>query len=722
MQEIIQIQDRYYILASAYTDAPRRVLKSGDTFALFDSRGDVQSIGNGEQGLYHQGTRFLSSLTLRLWSRRPLLLSSTVSRDNTLLVVDLMNPDIYRDQQLVVPRGTLHVFRSKFLWQGACHERLRLSNFGAAPLELAFSLDLGADFADLFEVRGTRRQRRGVLREPRLDPDGVTLAYEGLDGVLRSTRLRVSPRPFQVTGSRLELRLRLSPRESSELELQVDCQVGEETGARSRPGAAQAAAALASSIQERAAARCEVRTSNELFNEWLRCSLADLTMMITQTPEGPYPYAGVPWFSTVFGRDGLITALETLWIDPELARGVLGHLAATQAREHDPERDAAPGKIVHELRDGEMAALGEIPFGRYYGSVDATPLFLLLAGAYFERTGDRAFLEQLWPHLEAALGWLESEGDRDRDGFGEYERAGARGLVQQGWKDSQDSIFHHDGSLAPPPIALCEVQGYLYAAREELAQLAAALGRDELAGRLRAAAAALRERFDQQFWCEELSTYALALDGEKRPCRVRTSNAGHMLFTGIALPARAAPLVETLFAQDSFSGWGIRTVAAGEPRYNPMSYHNGSIWPHDNALIALGLARYGFKEHTLRLLSALFDASLFVEMHRLPELFSGFKRRAGEAPTLYPVACSPQAWAAGAPFLLLAACLGLTVSGSRGQVRFQSPVLPPFLEEVHLRRLRVGASTVDVSLRRLADDVAINVLRRDGPVEVVVAK
>ena len=716
---VVEIEGRYYILAtSSPADENAGVLKHGDSFGVFDRYGDIRPIGLGEEGLYHSGTRFLSAMGILIAGERPLLLGSTARGDHSRLAIDLTNPDVIVGDRML-RTGTIHVSRTKVLWAAACHERIELRNFGEQPITLPVSLRYAADYVDLFEVRGMRRARRGSLRPPRVTRSTAILGYDGLDGLRRQTRISLTPAPAEIDAREALYLVELGPGRSATLEVRIAC----EFERPSRP--IDYASALDLSARElggRVARSAHITSSSDDFNDWVGRSLSDVVMMTSETAHGPYPYAGIPWFSTVFGRDGLITALQLLWVQPALARGVLGHLAANQATRDEPERDAQPGKILHEVRHGEMAARMEVPFGRYYGSHDATPLFVILAEAYYRHTADRAFVEELWPNVEQALAWIDGPGDPDHDGFVEYERRTPIGLAHQGWKDSNDAVFHADGTLAEGPIALCELQAYVYAARLGAATLADALGHGERASELRAQARALRERFEAEFWIEELGTYGIALDGDKRLCRVRTSNPGHCLFGGIVSPERASLVAEDLMSDAMFSGWGIRTVAAGEPRYNPMSYHDGSIWPHDNAISALGLARAGFHDHAARVMSGLFDASRHFDLARLPELFCGFSRRPGEGPTRYPVACSPQAWAAGAVFMLLQACLGLEVDAAARLLRFDHAALPAYLDHMRIDNLAVGDSTVNLHVERQRLGVRVDVIGRWGEVEVMAVR
>ncbi|SHF98140.1 Glycogen debranching enzyme (alpha-1,6-glucosidase) [Kaistia soli DSM 19436] len=711
---------QFFIPSTASLQERRpRTLKHGDTFGVFDHNGDAASGPGSPEGVYHRDTRHLSHLALNVAGHRPILLSSTLRDDNATLTCDLANPDLFGpDGTRVLDHDLIHIRRSRFLWNATCFERIAIRNFDQVPHRLTLTIDFAADFADLFEVRGTKRERHGEHHPAEIRADGVVLAYTGLDGERRETSLRFDPRPEAVAADRVTYTIDLPPNAAELLFVEIRCGA-RETATASRRAFFQALRDARRALRASSGRATAITTSNELFDEAVRRSVSDLYMLITETPEGPYPYAGIPWYSTVFGRDALITALQTLWLDPAISRGVLLQLAANQATAYDPAADAEPGKILHEVRRGEMAELGEVPFRRYYGSVDSTPLFIMLAGAYLDRTGDVATARRLWPHVEAALGWIEKDGDRDGDGFVEYGRQRAEGLINQGWKDSHDSIFHADGSLAEGPIAVVEVQAYVYGAWRAAARLAAALGRPDDVALYDEKAEALRRLFDKHFFDEALATYVLALDGAKRPCRVRSSNAGHALYTGIAYPERAATLVATLMDSSSFSGWGIRTIASTEARYNPMSYHNGTVWPHDNALIGAGFARYGYRHEAARLAEGLFSASIYIELRRLPELFCGFPRQRSRGPTFYPVACSPQAWAAGTPLSLIQSCLGLRFDPSAGEIMFDEPVLPPFLDELILRRLRVGPGRMDVALRRSGQEVVVNVLAREGRVRAL---
>src|SRR6185295_4752063 len=431
---------------------------------------------------------------LSAYDDTPMFLSSTVKEDNGLLAIDLTNPNLTSKGQGTIAHGTLHLLRSMFLWQGRCFERLLLSNYGLIPLPVALTYRFGADFVDIFEVRGFVRPRRGQIQEAEVGPASAVLSYQGLDGVTRRTRLAWTPQPHTMSGSHARFEMVLAPRAETTIFLTISCETDGPPPIHIHYD--QALVEVDRASRAALAFDCQISTSNEQFDHWLNRSLHDLHFMTTNTPEGPYPYAGVPWFCTPFGRDGIITAMEFLWVNPDLAKGVLSYLASTQATTLIPESDAEPGKILHETRKGEMAALGEIPFARYYGNVDATPLFVVLAGQYYERTGDQITIKSLWPHIRLALDWIDTYGDIDGDSFVEYARRSPKGLVQQGWKDSYDSVSHADGSLAEGPIALCEVPGYVYEAKRRASELATAIGEEGLAKKFYAAADDIRQRFD----------------------------------------------------------------------------------------------------------------------------------------------------------------------------------------------------------------------------------
>jgi glycogen debranching enzyme len=710
-------EEQFDIPATGRTTEPHRTLKHGDTFIVIDTHGDIGASAGGPDGLFHSDTRYISRLALSLNGTRPLLLGSNVRDDNAQLTIDLTNPDVYIGDQIALAKDTVHIVRTIFVWRGTAYQRLAVRNYGDDAIDLSLTFAFDCDFADLFEVRGKRRARRGVSARNVIDPDRVVLSYQGLDGRLRRTVLAVDPVPTTLDPKSVSYRFTLAAGATKPLFVTTSCDDGHEPKpVRFLQGMRNAHRELRLATQNAAT----VETENDIFNEVLCRSMADLSMLVTETPQGPYPYAGIPWYSTTFGRDGLITALQMLWFQPNVARGVLRRLAAYQAKAEDPVADAHPGKILHEMRGGEMATLREVPFGLYYGSVDATPLFVVLAGLYAERTGDHQTIAELWPAIEAALAWVDGPGDPDQDGFVEYYRATEKGLANQGWKDSHDAIFHSDGRLAEGPIALAEVQGYVYAAKRLAARCAKRMGLHDRTHQLECQADDIARKFERSFWCPELGTYALALDGAKEPCRVRTSNAGQVLFTGICSPSRAAEIADDLMQPRFFSGWGIRTVARGEARYNPMSYHNGSIWPHDNALITLGLARYDLKQPIERVFQGLFDAVAYMDLRRLPELFCGFQRGRGRGPTLYPVACAPQAWASATPFSLIEAALGLEFDPSGREIRLRNPRLPKFLDKVVVRNLQLAEARVDLAVHRHDHEVSVELLRTSGKIQVSV--
>jgi glycogen debranching enzyme len=720
---LVKLQDdKYYILASSsYADDRVLTLNYGDTFGIFDRWGDIKQFGTCIQGIYHQGTRFISDMELELNHYRPMLLSSNIKNENEMMSVDLTNPDINEEHHLIIPKGTLHISRSKFLQDGACHELIMLFNYGSDTYETELQLTFGGDFRDIFEVRGMERKERGEVQFPLIGGNNhVMLAYKGLDGIERQTNLYFDPAPYVIEENRVIYKIKIAPKEAYGINCTAVFQVYAQPV--SFEPYSVAFNKIKTGMEKSREMVAEIFTDNEQFNNWIYRSKNDLLSLLVQTPFGSYPYAGVPWYNTVFGRDGAFTALETLWVAPDIAKGVLMYQANRQATELKPLQDAEPGKILHEIRSGEMAETGEIPFKLYYGSIDTTPLFIVLAGHYLKRTDDMPTIRALLNNILKALEWIKIYGDMDGDGFVEYQRKAESGLANQGWKDSHDSISHQNGELAGFPIALCEVQGYVYDAKKQAAYMASRLGYPELAEQLKKEAAELKDRFNEFFWDDVLGTYILALDGEKQPCRVVSSNVGHLLFSGIATPERAEQTAKMLMADDMFTGWGIRTLSSKSARYNPMSYHNGSVWPHDTAIIAYGFARYGLMEQSLRLIQGLFDASLFIDLQRLPELFCGFPFRRGESPTAYPVACSPQAWSVAAVFMLLQACLRITFDGYNKKLTLYKPMLPDYINEIKISKLHFGDEQFELGIVRHEHDLGIHVIKKPAGWEVVTIK
>jgi glycogen debranching enzyme len=723
----LKVGSEYYVLASpGTTTGSSRVLAHAQSFAVFDTTGDMAVSPLEALGFFYRDTRFLSRFEMLIDGKPPCYLNSYLSDDNAELVVNLTNPHLRaRDGAISVPRTSIQLERAWVLNDAALYHRVTARNYTRERVSFPLDLSFDSDFADLFEVRGLKRKRKGKRGRPKNSGTTAALRYRGLDGVSRITELSFDPRPAKLTGEAARYAVELDAGESITIETRVSCRLepapavslhGDETAQNFD----HALALRREEINHRDGQWARLSSSDELFNRLLDVSMADLTSIIGRDSSGTFMMAGIPWFATLFGRDSIITALSLLAFNPDIAGQTLRALAAIQGERIDDARDEQPGKIVHEVRAGEMAATGEVPFGRYYGSVDSTPLFLWLLGEYVSVTGDLTVAHELWSNVDRALEWIERWGDLDGDGMVEYNRMTPHGLANQGWKDSFDSISHTDGSLAKAPIALAEVQGYVFAAYTKLAEVAARLGRTDVAAKLTKRAQALKAVFLRTFWVERRAMLALALDGDKRPCEVMASNGAHCLATGLVGGEHAAAMSERLLAPDMFSGWGVRTLSTGERRYNPMSYHNGSVWPHDNALAAMGLGRAGNRQGVIKILEGMFNAAIRLRIGSLPELLCGFDRGAEVGPVPYPTACHPQAWSAASIFPIVQSMLGLRVDGASKRVTIESPAIPHWLEWLKLENLRVGSESASLLMRRTDGAVAVEVLEKHHSITVEV--
>jgi glycogen debranching enzyme len=717
----VLIGEHYYILASSVAaDLPKLVLKHDDAFLVADRRGDFPNVPS-EFGFYVGDTRFLSLLELRLHGLRGIALNAGVSDDALEAAIDLTNPDMPLRPHVVLPGRSMRLSRRLTIYGRQLYHWMAVESFVHERHDLALTLSFAADFVDVFEVRGHPRPKRGQMLPREGDARLVRLGYRGLDGLVRTSTLAFDPPPDRLDAAGAEYQLLLTPCDRIELSLVVSANVEPDTPPR-------ALAFLDATKRRRAPVErldreaTRVRTNHDLFDHWLQRSRRDLHVLLTETPDGFVPYAGIPWYVAPFGRDALITALQLLPFEPEIARGTLRYLARLQGNVDDAFTDQEPGKILHEYRRGEMATCREIPFIPYYGSVDATPLFVMLAAEYFKWTDDLDFTREMWPAVERALEWMRVMGEAQGRGFLAYARRSPVGLPNQGWKDSHDSVMHADGRLAETPIALAEVQGYQYAALLGAATMAEALGRDAEPPALRARARRLQERFEADFWMPDEAFYALALDRDGAQCRVISSNPGHLLWTRIVSDSRAQIVTRRLLQDDMFTGWGLRTLSSRERQYNPMSYHNGSVWPHDTALAAVGMRSYGMTSQFVTLATGIFESVLQFDDTRMPELFCGFPRVAGHAPTRYPVACSPQAWASGVVFHLVGAMLGLRPEAADNQITLSRPTLPGWLTWIEARGLRVSKSRLAVRVSQGSDGAAVELLARDGDAELVVRR
>lgn len=694
----------------------------GNTFFAAQRHGNVLPPGAPNVGLFHADTRFISHLELRVNGQQPGVLSSTTVGSDASRIDLTARGEEASGENLDLPVTGIYIRREQLLENDRFYETLEIHSFNNEEVKLTIELLFDADFMDIFQVRGLLRGTAGEYFVPQVNGTSVRFYYEGLDERSRATDICFSPAPHKLEERRAFWSLKVPGRSHQTIRTTIAMSVSE-PGQRNRDGALLAchgrtfedAWPKAIYDQDEWDERCtRFRSDNEIFDALLRTSTEDFYALRMHENQGTSIAAGVPWFAALFGRDSLISSFETLVLDPELARGTLCVLAAYQGNQSNDERDEDPGKILHERRSGEMTNTNEVAFGRCYGSVDATPLFLILAHAYLQWTGDTALLGHLHGPVRRATEWILNYGDLDGDGLIEYQRRNPKGLFNQGWKDSGDAIRHKDGSIAQPPIALIEVQGYATRALGVASELLAGLRDHELAAKAKKRSEELHRLIDERFWEEGPAFYGLALDRDKNLCRVDSSNPGHLLFAQAIGRERARQVCDRMLQSGLFSGWGIRTLSSDEQSYNPMSYHCGSVWPHDNALIGYGMALYGFYREAAKVFDSLYDAALRFRDYRLPELFCGFTRQQKGEPVHYPVSCSPQAWAAGAPFLLLKGLLGITPNASAGELAIIDPHLPLFISRLRMENLRVGNSRVTLDFKREHDRTHCNLVDMQG--------
>lgn len=718
-EDIIRILNEGVPFITAGVEVEKLVLKEGEAFLYTNAEGNIPQGNPFGLGFYHRDTRFLSTFEIYLEGKKPLLLSSSAGLDYRSFI-ELTNPDIRISNSVKVPQDSLNIRRMRTV-EDNLYERTRIKNYNQFPVEVVMQFIVGADFFDIFEVRGLRRSRRGQVLKPKYDGRFLSLAYVGLDDVFRQTKIEFFPKPTMIqtgpAGATISYNLSLKARETKVINMTFKPVVGTER--RRSLAFDTVTSVLHRSYQGWETESTKINTDNELFNSILERGHRDIRQLLTETPDGTTMSAGVPWFVAPFGRDSLITCLQMMMLNKDPAYETLKMFAATQGAAVDGWRDEEPGKIMHEIRRGELASLHEIPHTPYYGTVDATPLFLILIGELFRWTGDAEMLNELKENMDRALNWLDEYGDADGDLFVEYKRRSARGLIHQGWKDSAGSVCHKDAAPADPPIALAEVQSYVYLAKTELADIYEYMGFKGEAEEIRRQTKALKERFNEVFWMPEENCFALALDKNKDLVEVVTSNAGQCLFGGIVKKSNARKLAHRLMQPDMYSGWGIRTLSKTASTYNPMQYHSGTIWPHDNSLIAWGLKKYGFVTEANRLATGLFDAALTFTDYRLPELFCGFTRRMPHPPVGYPVSCSPQAWAAGSMFLFLRCMLGLMPDAPRGEFRIVDPHLPRWLNLVKVEDMKAGKGAISLIFSRDGDVTKYEVTANTTGLKVV---
>ena len=701
-------------IKAAILNHPRMILKNGAHFLVLDESG-LMPVGTAYgYGLYKDDTRYLSSFNLSLNGNSPVLLSSSTEDGYAGRFIYGNAADKASgaaEQQVMLQRDIV-------IRDGVC-EKMTLTNFGNQPVTVNLAIEFSSDFADMFEVRGMGRKRRGRLQtvEQKLK-NGALISYLGLDSKAMTTRLLFSETPHALKGDRIEFQYRLNGQESKTIDMFIHTSFEKPFEADYKLTSFDEEKKLADqSYEDWRVNTASIKTSNAEFNKLLERSVRDLYILRQPTPLGNCLAAGTPWFAVAFGRDQEITAMETLMFFPGLARDVIDILSAYQGTKSDDFTEEKPGRIMHELRLGEMARMREIAFVPYYGTVDATPLYLVLLARYYDQTGDLEFVRKHWPKVERALDYLDSE---LQTGYLRYGGKPGAALSNQGWKDSGDSVMYSDGRLAKAPIALCEVQGYLYFAWSKIALLAEKLDYEDRAKQLNDKAAKLKQNFRKDFWINDKNCVALALDGDGKQCDVISSNMGHLLSTNILDEKEATAVADALLRDDMFCQWGVRTLSSKEVAYNPMSYHNGSVWPHDNAMAIEGLCRIGRAADARRVVSGLFETAKYRGDMRLPELFCGFSKKFSDKPVWYPVSCAPQAWAAGSAFQMVSGCLGLESDANAKTLRVVHPALPSWMERVDVKNIHVGDGSCDLHFELVDGKTKCKVVSHSKDLKVVI--
>ncbi|TMD84710.1 MAG: amylo-alpha-1,6-glucosidase [Chloroflexi bacterium] len=697
----------------------RVVLKENRIMMVSDEMGDIPAGNTTGLGLYFSDTRFLSAYEFRLNRLQPILLSASVD-ESYVATFQMVNPVLLLDEgKRRIPQQSLSIRRSRFIY-GGLHERIGVQNCGHEAVDIELSLRVDADFRDMFDVRGYKSQYGGTVRPLEVGDRGMTYTYDGRDGLIRRTEVVVNRAPSTQHDGALTWHFHLESKETVTLVIDVIPVIGENESTLSYLYD-DALQALQASYRRWHENTSRIRTDNAFLDRGLlRRSQMDLRILLEEYDTGLFPMAGIPWFSAPFGRDALISSIQTLMINPEIARGTLRYLAQQQGRRVDTSREEEPGKILHELRYGELANLKLIPHTPYYGSVDSTPLFLVCAVEMMDWLNDQDLFVELLPSVLSALKWVDQYGDSDHDGFVEYAERASGGVRNQGWKDSSDSLLYPDGRPAELPVALVEVQGYIYQAKVGLSRIFARLGQSAMAERLSREAAELRRRFELSFWLDDEQFYAQGLDRNKTPIPSITSNPAHCLWAGIIDPERAEILRDRLMAPDMFSGWGIRTLSSNSPHYNPMSYHNGTIWPHDNSIAAAGLRRYRHADAAGQVIEGIMEAGVRMPDYRLPELFCGFRRDThyNNGPAEYLVSCNPQAWGAGAAFHLMQTALGIVPDTTAGRL-YLNPVPFGQARSVEIRGMRVGGGKLSFKVAYNGGRPDVEVLEKPDDLDVI---